>query len=105
MKMEPVKSFVADPVRLLRKLSDALRRPELWPPYFKFEFQFADECALGLACELGMIDDPTKADAMQTFGLSSKEAYQIFFAGCWNVEITAPMVADRIDAYLARQAG
>lgn len=109
MKMDPAKSFTADPAQLLRKLRDALRNPELRPPNFKFEYLFSIRCALGLAHELGMIEDHTTAAAMKAFGLSGLDAHQIFSSGYTavyrvEIEVSAAMVADRIDAYLARQA-
>jgi hypothetical protein len=103
MKMEPAKSFESDPVQPLRKLSYALRHPETWPPEFEFDFHLTDKCALGLACELRMIKYHTVALA-RPFGLSFKEAWQLFFASDGKGVITAAMVADSIDAYLARQA-
>jgi hypothetical protein len=103
MKMEPAKSFTADPAQLLRNLRYALRDPELRPPGFKFNFLFADDCALGLAHELGMIEDCTPDAAMAAFGLSSRDANKIFVAGWCEIQVSAAMVADRIDAYLARR--
>lgn len=104
MKMEPAKSFEADPAQPLRKLSDALRDPETWPPGFKFNFLFANSCAFGLAHELGMIEDCTTDAARRAFGLSGLDAHQIFNIFYASIEVSAAMVADRIDAYLARKA-
>lgn len=105
MKMEPAKSFAADPAQPLRKLSDALRDPGLRPPGFKFNFLFPHRCALGLAHKLGMIEDCTTDAAMAAFGLSLRDAHRIFNARWCGIEVSAAMVADRIDAYRARQAG
>lgn len=104
MKMEPAKSFAAAPAQPLRKLSYALRRPELRPPGFEFNFLLASRCALGLAHELGMIREPTTSSAMKAFGLSIRDANQIFVAGWCEIEVSAAMVADRIDTCLARRA-
>jgi hypothetical protein len=103
MKMDPAKSFTADPGQPLRKLSDSLRHPETWPPGFKFDYLFADKCALGLAHELEMIDEPTLDAAMAASCLSLRDACEIFVAGWCEIEVSAAMVADRIDAHLARQ--
>lgn len=110
MKMESVKSFEpAKPPSTLADFSQRLRHPETWPEGFVFNYVYEDSCARGLAHELGMIDEPTTEGIMKAFGISRKDARLIFNTG-WasaylgKIEVSAAMVADRIDAVLARQA-
>lgn len=109
MKMESAKSFEpAKPPSALADLSQKLRHPETWPPDFVFNYLGYDTCAMALACSIGMADKPTSEAMTQAFRLSALEAYQIFEAG-WGsvyigkVEVTAEMVADKIDAVLVRR--
>lgn len=109
MKMESAKSFKsANPPFTLADFSQRLRHPETWPPDFAFNYLREDSCARGLAYALGMVDEPTTEGMMKAFGISCRDARQIFNAG-WasaylgRTEITATMVADRIDAVLALQ--
>lgn len=107
--MESTKSFEpAKPLSTLADLSQRLRRPETWPPDFVFNYLGYDTCAMALACSLGMADEPTSGAMAHAFGLSSRDAYQIFEAGWASVyigklEVTADMVADKIDAVLVRR--
>lgn len=109
MKMELTKSFEpAHPPATLADLAQKLRRPVTWPPDFVFNYLGYDTCAMALACSIGMADEPTSGAMTQAFGLSSREAYQIFEAAWGSVyigklEVTADMVADKIDAVLARR--
>jgi hypothetical protein len=103
MKME---SFVVD--KSLSGLSYALRHPETWPPGFEFDYIHDKTCAMGLAYRVGMIDEPHAEAMMRAFGIRRHcDAFTMFCSGygCTRKsEITADMVADRIDAYLARSA-
>jgi hypothetical protein len=100
MKMEPAESFVVD--QPLRRLRDALRHPETWPPGFEFDYRRCATCAIGLAHELGMLAEMSGPAVMKAFGLPYAAQIAIFSAGYDNP--SADDVADRIDAYLARSA-
>ena len=98
MKMEPEKSFI--PGKSLLGLSYSLRHPETWPMGFEWKFTNCRRCAMGLAFELAMADQPTPAAMARAFEMSDREAMIIFCAGQFGV-ITADDIANRIDAYLA----
>jgi hypothetical protein len=108
MKMPPATSFVAERAAdqpSLRRLSETLRRPETWPPGFAFDYLSDKTCAVGLAYELGMIEEPDVQAAMKAFGIRHCDALTMFFSGygCARMrDVTPGMVADRIDAYLGR---
>ena len=106
MKTEPAQFLEVE--KSLKGLGYALRRPETWPPDFG-EWRFLDygRCAAALACQLGMATVPTGAGMAEAFGLSKSDATEIFCTGYLSEEYgvaTANDIADRIDAYLSRQA-
>lgn len=104
MKTEPTQSFLAG--KSLRDLGYALRHPETWPPGFEWEFLDCNKCAMGLAYQLGMATKPWGPAMVKAFGIPEREAVKIFCTGylCQQFGvITAVDVANRIDAYLARQ--
>lgn len=105
MKMEPVKSFEPVKPASLADFAHKLRHPEMWPEDFIFNFIYEDTCARGLAYVLGMVDQPTTEGMMKAFGISRKDARQLFNAGyayayLGRIEITAVTIADRIDAFI-----
>jgi hypothetical protein len=107
MKMEPVKSFVAEADEPLRRLSHALRHPETWPDDFgEWDFHIPNKCAMGLACKLGMADKPYGTAMMAAFDISYSTVVDIFHRGYIDPKYgttTPTEIADRIDASLARQ--
>src|SRR5882672_3746884 len=100
----------------LAALSYLLRHHEEWPPEFKWDYTYCDQCAMGLARTLWEKDyNPDKdqivyaEDYMQNiFGLSIEMIEDIFEGTGWaenNLETVTPeMVADKIDTYLAGHA-
>jgi hypothetical protein len=60
---------------------------------------------MGLAYRLGMIEEPHAQAAMEAFGIRHCDALTMFFSGygcARKSDVTPAMVADRIDAHLAR---
>ena len=106
MKTEPARFFEVE--KSLKGLGYALRHPETWPPDFgPWRFLDCDRCAMGLAHKLGMAAVPTGAGMAEAFGLPKSDAAEIFCTGYLSEEygVTTPVdIADRIDAYLSRQA-
>lgn len=111
----------------LHALSYALRHPDTWPEGFTWNFSYCSQCAMGLAgklWDLHISGDHGGKQALsqiaRTFAMPYAEANSIFLgAGGWAPTITQraffrrkeiydfdavtpEMVADQIDAYLAR---
>lgn len=114
-------------VTTLEGLAWRLRHPETWPTDFVWDYSDCRTCAMGLAYRLiaGPIKDP---DYIEDFVIEhlpevrdvadreqlSSSAEEIFYdlhtvyfshkcGGGWRTQITPRMVADAIDAYLARE--
>jgi hypothetical protein len=120
MKMDPAKSFEAEQLFVdldspsLRGLAYVLRRQELWPKEFAWFYLDCTRCAMGLAYRLWRLKIPGNASAIfdgttDIFSMRPKDAADIFLnAGVRRdghpLCVTPDMVADDIDAYLARQA-
>jgi hypothetical protein len=105
----------------LHGLSYVLRHPETWPRGFKWDYQFCDTCAMGLAHHLwsDFVDEANVSEMARAFALPYSESNNIFQtnddwapsrrvgflwlrkAADWSA-ITPEMVADEIDRYLAR---
>src|SRR5271168_2864293 len=115
MKMYPAQMFVAEqPIDLsrasLRGLSYALRHRETWPADFKkWYYGRCETCAMGLASALwpriGLHNYPH--NMVGIFEINEDEADELFCSdyGYANRRYIAPeMVANRIDAVLARRA-
>lgn len=112
-------------------LAYALRHPETWPEGFVWDFSQCDNCAMGLAhalwCKTGSLGEDNNAavsTSARLLAMPWEEADQIFmntalytstkpkrFLG-FNIgttsfyidfeDVTPGMVADAIDAYIAR---
>lgn len=107
----------------LQALSHALRHPETWPPGFIWDFNNCDTCAMELAHRLWESVPGIETASLgvltmcSVFRMAYEDAANIFMGdGNWvpGVKIggytqadldavTSEMVADQIDAYLARQ--
>lgn len=93
----------------LTALAFVLRNWELWPPGFRWNYDYCETCALGMARKLwpasalAIADFRSSADALavaaEQFKLSAGEAERIFCAFPDNDEkVTPEMVAARIEA-------
>jgi hypothetical protein len=123
--MEPIntehaKLFVDLDKPSLAGLSYVLRRPETWPNGFVWYYGTCDSCAIGLSCKLwrsfAIAWIKGRENFLQTAVVMSKifrmpigSALGIFVVAHSLREtkislITPEMVADDIDAYLAREA-
>jgi len=112
MKMEPSKSFEAEQLFVdfykpsLRGLSYVLRHPDTFG--FVWDYRYCNTCAIQLAYKLWGIGSGDR-ELTRAFGVSVKVVDDIFYdVGNTNLEnrsadVTPGMVADAIDAYLARQ--
>lgn len=107
----------------LQALSHALRHPETWPAGFEWDFNNCDTCAMELAHRLwDDIPETLRNDGAlvmaRNFQMPYRDAANIFMGdGDWVPSVgtgsgrmvadldavTPAMVADQIDAYLARQ--
>ena len=125
MKMEPAKSFEAEQLFVdldkpsLQGLSYVLRHKELWPEGFEWNYRDCRRCAMGLAVELwqevkwhwedGERNNITSPEIMaKAFPIEKIAAHEIFCGAAYvhNIymgKVRPAMVADDIDAYLARQ--
>ena len=93
----------------LAGLAWLLRHKEAWPEGFEWEFGDCFRCGMGLAARVWNTWerrlDPSPSQQAAIWGIPCDEAYRIFVAGFSNPTLVTPeMVADRIDAYLARSA-
>jgi hypothetical protein len=103
------------PLERRRRLIAALRSE--MPSGFKWNFLFVHEkracgtvgCALGLAKEIGILDEPLLSDAANKFNLSREQANLIFYPpphnirriyGCAFSKVTPAMVADALERTL-----
>lgn len=106
----------------LHALSYALRHPDTWPEGFYWDFSDCGQCAMGLAHELWNVNTAGKYEVAvsrmaRAFAMPYGEARHIFGTRDWAEQrkmfglikqrapwgsITPEMVADQIDAYLAR---
>lgn len=123
MKHQPITTEADDILDLskpsLEGLAFLLRHQELWPKGFVWNYADCSKCAMGMAHDLWAVAKPTLgegADIMSAaFGLPYSEAHQIFLAasgrpftfdvgsdGVVTCAITPEMVADDIEAHLAR---
>lgn len=104
----------------LRSLAYILRRRELWPKEFVWNFSHCASCAMGLAAELWYkgvdpweviekLNDLNIDHAINLFtflGYISKYSVKNYkYYGVIDRPITPEMVADKIDAYLAGKGG
>lgn len=114
----------------LEGLSYVLRRKELWPEGFVWDYSTCECCAMGLAHKLWgeYIKTADEVAVEEAFGLDTDAVDLLFFGGdwaptCtyrtikkgwfWDTEtehektmlsaVTPEMVADQIDAYLSAQ--
>jgi hypothetical protein len=109
-KTEPInteraKLFVDLDKPSLAGLSYSLRHPETWPPDFVWDYAEFDQCAMALFERLWN----TEFERLER-KIGSKAACEIFvYAGnARRIDrdaVTPEMVADDIDAYLARECG
>ena len=94
----------------LARLAWLLRHKEAWPEGFEWDFGDCFRCGMGLAAQLWdacAFDLTLSLSAGQAviWDIPYDEANRIFLVGASNSTwITPEMVADRIDAYLARSA-
>ena len=94
----------------LAGLAWLLRHKEAWPEGFEWDFDDCFRCGMGLAAQLWdacAFDLTLSLSAGQAviWDIPYDEANRIFLVGASNSTwITTEMVADRIDAYLARSA-
>lgn len=103
----------------LHGLSYALRHPDTWPEGFVWDYSDCKQCAMGLAHQLWESEIPQVGNTRdpsvmaRKFAMPYEKAEQIFFAthkynrhyGVFPRSIdsvTPEMVADQIDAYLAK---
>lgn len=100
----------------LETMSFVLRHPEVWPAGFgPWDYRYAKTCAMELACRLW----PSASTSNRAFGISESAYLDIFVRACvrpvrflgltlWHRrlqvhQVTPVMVADTIDACLARR--
>ncbi len=100
----------------LERLSYLLRHRELWPKGFEWDFPRCDSCAMGLAIAMWHLTPITRKSReeyyndwylaiSQNFDLDSKTMRMFCSPSGYEVSkytITPEMVADKIDAYLAK---
>lgn len=114
----------------LHALSYALRHPDTWPADFVWNFEYCDQCAMGLAHQLWKSipesDNDVKTGTSRmarAFAMPYTDAKNIFFGNRdWTPQkewtegwifkktfkshnlgaVTPDMVADQIDKYLAK---
>lgn len=114
---QPLKPEVLAPLKSLTGLAFILRHKELWPKGFQWEYNDCDKCAMGLAYAL--FDGRERDMKIQLHEVGHLLGFEItypvaniFLDGnlgygvtCgWKV-ITPEMVADKIDAYVAKMEG
>lgn len=88
----------------VRALSWALRHPEMWPKGFAWNYANCETCAIGIAATLWGVE---WGETRTAFGLSWEDDDRIFITAGESRDldpesVTPDMVADDIDAYLAR---
>lgn len=110
----------------LGNLAYALRHPETWPKGFVWDYRECDQCAMGLAHQLwkGIIPRVDRSDGASImanrFAIPYSAARDIFVGDGWTSSytknsffglvktpirygsVTPEMVADAIDAHIAR---
>lgn len=100
----------------LENLSHVLRHHETWPQGFEWDFAKTECCALGLAerlwaDQLGSVAAMFAALSYWEYvniflrsGTKPRQKFLRFFTReCFLEEVTPGMVADQIDAYLAKR--
>jgi hypothetical protein len=101
MKMEPVKAFEVDPSKpSLKGLSYFLRRPELWPEGFVWNYGDYRTCAVGLAYQLWGIH---LDNLPKVFNIPYGSVDRLFFSAATKhdtINVTPLHIADDIDAFL-----
>ena len=95
----------------LESLAWLLRHREMWPKGFEWDYMHCPTCAMGMAyalwCDQNILS-PCPSEMQRVFGMSEISSRQIFMdADCKRGirlgNVTPEMVADDIDAYLAKR--
>lgn len=106
------KENIVKPKPTLKDLAHVLRHKELWPKFFEWDFRYCSTCAIGL-CQLlygvtpGMLtdfsNDFTGEDVTDIFTSPVFGFKHLFQSRETRMQLVTPeIVAQRIDAYLAR---